>query len=373
MMRAAEFFAGIGLVRLALEASGWEVVFANDIDPKKESMYKANFSGSEFVLDDIHHLKSCRIPSVDLATASFPCIDLSLAGNRRGLSGTHSSAYWGFHRLIKSLHERRPPALLIENVVGLLSSNRGDDLRELLQSLNVLGYFCDLLVIDAAHFVPQSRPRLFVVGTQLRRTDGLIAPHPARPPQVEEFIARNPRLKWFHAELPPFPSNVPSLSSVLEIVPHFSEKWWDSSRQKHLYSQISDRHRRILRELIRRPERSFCTVYKRVRPSGCRAELRFDGLAGCLRTPRGGSSKQFVIEAGCGEWRIRNMTPREYARLQGVSDTYRITVPENVALLGFGDAVCVPALSWLILNAIDPLFETAPMVTERPLSTYVEV
>ena len=89
--RFAEFFAGIGLVREAIEPLGWQCVFANDIAPRKEEMYRRRFSGEHFRLGDIHDLGIGDLPpGLDLVTASFPCIDLSLAGNRAGLAGQHS-------------------------------------------------------------------------------------------------------------------------------------------------------------------------------------------------------------------------------------------------------------------------------------------
>lgn len=84
------------------------------------------------------------------------------------------------------------------------------------------------------------------------------------------------------------------------------------------------------------------------------AELRTDGLAGCLRTPRGGSGRQILFKAGHGEYHVRLLTPRECARLMGASD-FVVTVPLNQALFGFGDAVCVPAITWIAEHCLDPL------------------
>jgi len=349
-VNALEFFAGIGLVRLALRNAGWAVVFANDIDPKKHQIYKANFGSHDFKLADIADIKASKLPSAELATASFPCIDLSLAGNRAGLSGHYSSVFWQFYRLLVEMKQRAPRYVLIENVTGLLTSHGGKDLKAILESLNAKGYFCDLLVVDAVNFVPQSRPRLFILGD--REPDGngfaLLARHPARPEGVLRFMASFPKLKWHHFELPALPSRSKALAEVLEHFCPTDPIWWDKDKAQHLSDQMSPAHALRLKELSRLEQATFVTVYKRVRPSGCRAELRFDGVAGCLRTPRGGSSKQFVICAGHGTWRVRNMTAREYARLQGVPDAFKITVPYNQALWGFGDAVCVPAVSWIV-------------------------
>ena len=86
-LRTAEFFAGIGLVRLALERAGFSVVFAHDVDPVKRAMYAANFGSADFILGDIRDLSGGDVPSVELATASFPCTDLSLAGGRERTRG----------------------------------------------------------------------------------------------------------------------------------------------------------------------------------------------------------------------------------------------------------------------------------------------
>ncbi len=355
MNESLEFFAGIGLVRMALKNAGWNVVFANDIDPKKFEIYKANFGHEEFQLGDVSQIRAASLPPARIATASFPCIDISLAGNRAGLNGRHSSAFWQFYRLLVQLRKKAPRFVLIENVTGLLTSNAGKDLRAIIESLNELGYFCDLLVVDAAAFVPQSRPRLFIVGDKQPESPvhDLLDEHPARPLSVRRFTSSFPKLKWYQTLLPALPKRELQLANVLERFEDRDPVWWTPERQLHLSRQMSASHARRLRLLSHSNELSFATVYKRVRPDGCRAELRFDGIAGCLRTPKGGSSKQFVIQAGYGSWRVRNMTAREYARLQGVPDSFKIDVPYNQALLGFGDAVCVPAVSWIVKSCFN--------------------
>ena len=153
----AEFFAGIGLMRLGLETEGWKIVFANDIEPDKFKMYADQFSDANqhFVVGDIHQLTAEALPPVALATASFPCNDLSLAGMRKGLGGKQSSAYWGFVRLIEEMGDNRPPIVMLENVAGFLTSHGGRDFQAALLSLNRLGYAVDAIIVDAARFVPQ--------------------------------------------------------------------------------------------------------------------------------------------------------------------------------------------------------------------------
>ncbi|MEK7677788.1 MAG: DNA (cytosine-5-)-methyltransferase [Verrucomicrobiota bacterium] len=153
----AEFFAGIGLMRMGLERRGWRIALANDIDPQKAEMYRENFPDADehFLLGDIHKLLPDEIPTVALATASFPCNDLSLAGGREGLQGANSSAFWGFIKILRNMEMRRPPLVLIENVPGFLTSTAGRDFEDTMLALNDLSYAVDPFILDAAWFVPQ--------------------------------------------------------------------------------------------------------------------------------------------------------------------------------------------------------------------------
>ena len=163
-LECVEFFAGIGLVRLALERQGWRVIFANDIDPKKAEMYRQNWPiGDHLDVGDIHALKADELPTCTLFTASFPCNDLSIAGRWEGLHGKESSSFWGLVRIIRDMDKRRPPLVMLENVVGFLMSHGGRDFEQALLALNELGYAVDAIILNAIHWTPQSRPRLFVI------------------------------------------------------------------------------------------------------------------------------------------------------------------------------------------------------------------
>src|SRR3712207_4618486 len=99
-IRTAEFFAGIGLVRAALEPLGMDVVWANDIEKAKYDVYATNHDAGDFHLGDIRDVTVQQLPTgLELATSSFPCVDLSLAGNRRGLLGSQSGMFWEFARI----------------------------------------------------------------------------------------------------------------------------------------------------------------------------------------------------------------------------------------------------------------------------------
>lgn len=360
-MTVAEFFAGIGLMRMGLEQAGWKVVWANDIDEDKLRMYRGQFEDDEaaFHLGDVHAISSRSIPSVALATASFPCNDLSLAGARKGLAGQQSSAFWGFVNAIKGMGNRRPPLVMLENVVGFLTSHDGNDFRDACLALNGLGYAVDALIIDAAFFVPQSRQRLFLIGKREKRGIKQVAETSAfyasqtRPAALADFILWHPEIRWSLTDLPAIAKTKTVLADILEDLPMNSPCWWNKQRAEYLLSQMSEKHRALADKMIAGSRTSYGTVFRRVRHGRSMAELRTDGLAGCLRTPRGGSGRQILFAAGRGRYAVRLLTPRECARLMGADD-FRITVPLNQALFGFGDAVCVPVVRWIAENYLTP-------------------
>lgn len=374
----AEFFAGIGLVRAGLEPQGWSISLANDIDPVKHKMYQGHFGETEehFILNDIHKLEAATLPVVTLATASFPCKDLSLAGSREGLEGAHSSAFWGFIQILEQLGPNRPPIVMLENVTGFLSAKKGNDFEQALLALNWLGYRVDAFIIDAGNFVPQSRERLFVVGLSesvfpARDADEAISGLQSliRPKALSSFILRHQQIRWNIRRLPSLPKRKQSLADVIEDLPEDSPIWWSASRAEYLLNQMSPRHRIIADKMVAGKCWSYGTVFRRMRYGKSTAELRTDGVAGCLRTPAGGSAKQIIFKAGYGKYFARLLTPGECARLMGISQ-YNITVSFEEALFGFGDAVCVPVIGWIAENYFNVLVEECiSQTTPEPVLT----
>ena len=353
---AAEFFAGIGLVRLALEQEGIRVAFANDIDPDKQHLYEQNFDARDFCLGDIHELAAKDLPDCDLFTASFPCNDLSIAGSMKGLNAGQSSAFWGLVDLVKGLKSRRPSVVLLENVPGFLMSDEGRDLEKALLALNELGYAVDAIMVDASNFVPQSRLRLFIVAKLgvAGRSYAEMPPSELRPRALAEFIVSHPDIRWDVIDLPPIVNVRKPLKSVIENLPDDHPAWWSEKRVAYFMSQLSERHHAMAKSMIDAKTVSYGTAFRRVRHGRSMAELRTDGVAGCLRTPRGGSGRQILFKAGKGRYQVRLLSARECARLQGVPDDYKIDVPLNKALFGFGDAVCVPAVAWIAKHYLLP-------------------
>jgi DNA (cytosine-5)-methyltransferase 1 len=364
---AADFFAGMGLVSLALSNNGWEIGYALDHSGLKRRMYEHHFGVGHYHQDDIKDVHGKDLPQVTLAHASFPCTDTSVAGSRGGLDTGESSTFWQFVRILAEMGDQakpgKPPFLLIENVEGFLTSGNGNDLRSAIKALNDLGYTTDLLLINASHFVPQSRVRLFIIGMlgvkarELQFAGVLLnSLSDVRPEKIRNFINNNDDLSWFINDLPKLPERLTTFEDIIDQ----QAVWWPKERAYYLFSQMFERHKREIRMLFKNDFWTYGTVFRRMRlRDGIKqstAELRLDGIAGCLRTPKGGSARQIVIRAGKGEFNARLLNARECAYLMG-AEAYKLDeqLSLNDALFGFGDSVCVPVVEWIIENCFDPL------------------
>ena len=357
-----EFFAGGGMARTGL-GPGWTCVWANDIDPLKTGAYAANFGAGELRQGDVWDVRAADLPGrADLAWASSPCQDVSLAGAREGLSGARSSAFWGFWRLIEQLRAegRAPRAIGIENVSGLLTSHGGDDFQAICAALAGCGYRFGAMEIDAALFTPQSRPRLFLVA-MADPPPGLLAgqPGPFQPAGVRHAYERlAPALKqrWLWWRLPPPAARNPVLADLLE--PDAEVRWLAPEQTRRLLALMAPLHRARVDEALASRERRVGTVFRRTRVEDGRrvqrAEVRFDGAAGCLRTPAGGSSRQFVLVIEGGQVRARLLSPREAARLMGLPDDYRLPASATAALHVAGDGVVATVVRHVAAHLLEP-------------------
>jgi DNA (cytosine-5)-methyltransferase 1 len=363
--RAAEFFAGIGLMRLGLADAQIDTVWANDIDAKKASLYEANFGRDEFELSDIRDVRGDDLPDVDIATASFPCTDLSLAGSRNGLGFTgaprgsrgESSMFWEFARVIREMGSRKPPVLLLENVIGFASSRGGRDLLNVVAELNGLGYSCDLIELNAKHFVPQSRPRIFIVGLMdgsKHHSSDYLGSHRRWSARL---LALDPSLRLHAWELPDLPAGPKTMEGIVEALPDTAKDWWEADRVAGLLGSLSAIQRARVEKLQQLGGEHWRTAYRRTRNGRPVWEVRADGIAGCLRAARGGSSRQAILRIKHDSVQVRWLSRVECARLMGAPE-YRADCPDSQVLFGFGDAVCVPAVSWLAQAYLNPALAT---------------
>lgn len=364
-----EFFAGGGM---AAEGLGrhWRCLFANDIDAMKARAHRLNHPHAPFLLKDIQDLSAVDLPgAADLAWASFPCQDLSLAGNGAGLKGARSGLFWTFWRLMEGLARegRAPKIVAIENVIGAVTSHQGRDLAAIAGAFAGLGYCFGCLVIDAVHFTPQSRPRLFIIGVRgdVLVPQPLLADDPSplwSPPallrSIEKFPARvaSRLVNW---RLPEPPRRNVGLADLIEDAPT-GVAWHDAAATRRLLSLMDENNLEKVRAAKREKRRRVGAVYRRTRPDGKggkiqRAEVRFDDIAGCLRTPAGGSSRQTILIVEGARVRSRLLSAREAARLMGLHDDYILPERYNDAYHLAGDGVAVPVVRFLAENLFEPI------------------
>ena len=351
----------------------WSCLFANDIDPKKVASYVANWGEEPLRAGDVAELTTADIPGIaDLAWASFPCQDLSLAGNGAGLGGRQSGTFWSFWRLVVALAKegRAPAAVILENVCGTLTSHGGADFAALSEALVSAGYQFGALVIDAVRFLPQSRPRLFVIAIRAGRPipPNLLLPEPGAAWHTRALLRAHGRLRateracwlWWHLPVPATRNT--ELANLIEDRPTCVE-WNTSAETARLLGMMSRVNLEKVKKAREAKRLMIGTIYKRTRKKEDgrrtqRAEVRFDGVAGCLRTPMGGSSRQTILVVEGNNIRSRLLSPREAARLMGMPDDYQLPDNRNAAYHLAGDGVVVPVVGHIAKHILEPLLET---------------
>lgn len=372
-----EFFAGGGMARAGL-GDAWTCLFANDIEPMKGRTYAANWGAEHLIIEDVAKLSTKQLPGhADLAWASFPCQDLSLAGDGAGLKGKRSGTFWPFWSLIKNLRKegRSPKLVVLENVPGALYSHGGQDFAAIGEALMAEDYRFGAVLIDAVHFVPQSRPRLFIVGVQkhvripreLRLSNFDPQWHPSHLVMAWQKLSQESKAAWVWWRLPNPPQRRSVLSDLIDDEP--DNLWHTPEQTGKLLALMAPNHRRKVDAAMRAGSRKIGGIYKRMREDEAgqrvqRAEVRFDDISGCLRTPVGGSSRQTIISVDNGRIRTRLLAPREAARLMGLPDSYILPVKYNDAYHVAGDGVVVPVVRFLSLNLLTPLLGLSSSVNQ---------
>jgi DNA (cytosine-5)-methyltransferase 1 len=364
-----EFFAGGGMARAGL-GDGWRCLFANDLDPKKGAAYADNWGAEHLCIADVATLTIADLPGqADLVWASFPCQDLSLAGAGAGLRGARSGTFWPFWKLVASLRAdgRAPRLVVLENVTGALTSHGGRDFAAIGAALAGAGYRHGAVVVNAAHFVPQSRPRLFFVAIDAEADlpTGLVRRSPDSFWHPAALVEARGKAKgsWLWWRLPRPEPRTTTLADLVEDAPT-GVGWHAPSETERLLSTMSPLNRAKVEVTRAAPGRRVGTVYKRTRAGVVRAEVRFDDVAGCLRTPAGGSSRQTILVVEDGDIRSRLLSPREAARLMGLPDSYRLPCNYNEAYHLAGGGVPVDGVRLRARQMLEPLL-AAPSAGAR--------
>ncbi len=357
VLRAIDFFGGLGLVGEGLRRAGVRPVLVVDSNPQKQFLHDAR-STTPYMLAGIEN-RGLRFPDAEVWAASWPCTDLSIAGRMSGLRGSRSGIVWNW---LDHVERDRPAALLLENVLGLIHDSA---CSELLQRIGGLGYYLDALVVDARHFVPQSRPRLLIVGIRhhalselaVARDDDFsgwsdrIRQYPdLRPRRLLELLESS-GAGLATVALPPLPTRTLDLAHILDRngVVH---RWWAGDRLRRQFAMIPEHHRR---ELLAIPGR-YLTGHRRMRGGIQRLELRVDELCGCLRAA-GGSARSIVARNFDGEVGLRWLTGFEAAQLQGIDEYPWKDFTDPLVAGAVGDAVCIPVIEWVARNVLLPMLK----------------
>lgn len=289
-----DLFAGIGGMRQAFEARGGKCVFSSEWDKFAQQTYQANFG--EKPHGDITQIPSSVIPRHDILIAGFPCQPFSHAGLKRGFLDTRGTLFFDVARIIK---DRKPSLVLLENVKGFTSHDKGKTFATVIAALDELGYNTSSKVLNASDFgLPQNRERIFIVGVNRRKIRGVdfkFPKPPKTPVKVGDILERRVDAKYV-----------------------LSNKLWSG-------------HKRRLRE---HRERGNGFGYSLFTPSSPRTSTI------SARYYKDGSE---ILIATSGN--PRKITPREAARLQGFPESFIIPVSDTQAYKQFGNSVAVNVVS----------------------------
>ncbi|MDR6145973.1 DNA (cytosine-5)-methyltransferase 1 [Sphingomonas sp. SORGH_AS870] len=370
-----EFFAGVGMARAGL-GGDWQCLFANDSDKLKCKSYSKNWAGDHFDPRDVAEVRGGDLAGLaDLAWASFPCQDLSQAGAKAGLgeaggvAATRSGAVWPFLQIIRGLAEdgRHPVLLALENVVGLLSANGGSDFRSLCEALGDMGYRFGAVVADAAHFVPQSRPRVFIIAVrrEVPIPAGLQADMPQGPWHSQTLLRARAGLSpavasnwiWWAPGAPPASKKF-ELEGIIDLTDRVA--WNSNEATDRLIGMMSQSHLNRLEAAKTAGRPMIGSLYLRMRPTGengntQRAEIAFGSTLGCLRTPKGGASRPRIIVVEGERVRTRLLTVDEAAQLMGLDEDFILPETYNECFRLIGDGVVPAVVRFLADRLLEPL------------------
>lgn len=319
MYKAIDLFAGIGGIRLGFEqAFGGEIetVFASEWDEFAQKTYQANFQEPAEIAGDITKIKEDEIPNFDICLAGFPCQAFSYAGQRMGFEDNFKGVCRGtlFLDVIRICEYHKPKVIFCENVKGLVTHDKGRTFKTIVDAFRHIGYEIFIQVLNSKDFgVPQNRERVYIVAF---RKD----------------------LKWFGFQFP-YPTN--SNTKIRDILEEHevSAKYYLSSVSLESMKRHKARHQAL--------GHGFGYIVRDL-----------DGQAGAVVCGGMGRERNLIVDTRLSDFTpvtnikgevnrecIRNMTPREWARLQGFPDSYKLVLSDAHLYKQFGNSVTVPVIS----------------------------
>ncbi len=332
MIKSIDLFAGIGGIRLGFEqAFGQDIktVFVSEWDEYAQKTYRANFESPAEIAGDITKIHEKDIPDFDICLAGFPCQAFSLAGQRKGFNDNYKGMSRGtlFFDVVRICSEHKPKVIFCENVKGLIVHDKGKTFKIIVETLKEIGYTVFEQILNSRNFgVPQNRERIYIVAF---RND--IAP------------------KKF--EFPEPTDNSKRIGNILEENP-VPAKYYLSE----CYMETLRRHK----------------ARHEAKGNGFGYEIRaLDDVAGAIVCGGMGRERNLIIDkrqtdltptthikGEINKEGIRKMTPREWARLQGFPDSYKLTLADVHLYKQFGNSVTVPVIC-AIANKIKEVLDNA--------------
>ncbi len=342
-----DLFAGIGGLRKAFEQIGGRCVFTSEWDTYAQKTYAENFRDGHPIAGDITQVQATDIPDHDVLLAGFPCQPFSIAGvsKKNALGKAHGFACETqgtlFFDVARIIEEKRPRAFLLENVKNLVSHDKGRTFDVIRRTLtNDLGYNIHYRVIDGAHFVPQHRERILIVGF--------------REPIAFDFDA-----------LPLPPKGERKLKDILHrtdgsepVLPWDEGRFFDHKKQRQLdkYTLTDNLWLYLQNYAAKHKAKGNGFGFGLVKPGDVTRTLS-------ARYYKDGS--EILVYQGTRK-NPRRLTPRECARLMGYPDTFRIPVSDTRAYKQFGNSVVVNVMAH-VAKLMQPMLEADTLEPELPL------
>ena len=326
-MKCFSMFTGIGGFDLALRRLGHDIVGACEIDPHARSVFKKQFPGVQ-VHNDATNLHPQSLPHIDVLSAGFPCQAFSIAGRRRGFDDTRGSLFFEIARIAK---EKRPSYLLLENVKGLLSHDKGETFRTIISTLDEVGYDAEWQLLNSKYFVPQNRERIFIIGHLRGQRARQIFPlgdlSDINAGTQQKTQGKRKRIRSQY-------------SGTVDANYH---KGGGSRTMIALTEKRTDEAKQIRKEMMKKGK-DWCPR------RGKEFVPRDDNLGNCVTS--GQSNERFLTDGT----RIRRLTPLECERLQGFPDNWTKygddgkLISDTQRYKMCGNAVTVPVIEFIAKN-----------------------
>lgn len=309
-MKVGSLFSGIGGIDLGFKQSGFDIVWANEIDKDACKTYRLNFPETTLFEKDIHVLNASLLPKVDIITAGFPCQSFSVCGNQKGFNDSRGNLFFEIMRIIEII---KPSIIFLENVANLVTHDEGRTFNVIHNELVCRGYYLRYLVADACNYgISQHRTRTYLIAFQ----------------------------SFNQCELYRFPEKIKLKKRIFDLI----DKSAKADKRFYL-SENTPKYNKMMRAI-----KDDNQIY---RFSDYGVQSSKDGIAFTLKANMGTWNDRVpIIKDNYG---IRTITPAECLTLMGFPKNFKIAdIPLKSTYKQIGNSVCVPIIQ-MIANEINKI------------------